>query len=96
MSLSKNEFSPRHCMVVFAPYPLGETRVQREAEALARSGYQVDVICFCLRGELTEDAHKGVTIYRVKDLFPKNHSRTNGLSKNCWNIFPFFYQQRFE
>jgi len=81
---------PAHCMVVFAPYPLGETRVQREAEALARSGYQVDVICFCLRGELTEDAHKGVTIYRVKDLFPINHSRTNGLSKKLLEYLSFF------
>ena len=26
-----------HCMVVYAPYPLGETRVQREAEALEKA-----------------------------------------------------------
>ena len=41
----------RHCMIVFAPYPLGETRVQREAEALLKHGYEVDVICVRLPGE---------------------------------------------
>ena len=35
----------RHCMVVYAIYPLAETRVQREAEALLKHGYEVDVIC---------------------------------------------------
>ena len=41
----------RHCMVVYAPYPLGETRVQREAEALVDAGYEVDVICMRDEGE---------------------------------------------
>jgi hypothetical protein len=31
-------------MVVYAPYPLGETRVQLEAEALVLKGYEVDVV----------------------------------------------------
>jgi glycosyltransferase involved in cell wall biosynthesis len=54
----------RHCMVVFAQYPLGETRVQREAEALLRHGYEVDVICVRLRGQPALDEHRGVRIYR--------------------------------
>lgn len=35
----------RHCMVVFATYPVGETRVQRQAEALIQSGIEVDILC---------------------------------------------------
>jgi glycosyltransferase involved in cell wall biosynthesis len=56
----------RHCMVVFAPYPLGETRVQREAEALVNHGYAVDVICIRLPGDPVIDEYKGVRIYREK------------------------------
>ena len=64
MKQNKTSNIKRHCMVVFAPYPLGETRVQREAEALLRAGYQVDVICLRLRGEPAQDEYKGVSIYR--------------------------------
>lgn len=56
-------------MVVFAPYPLGETRVQRQAEALIRRGYEVDVICIQMVGELAIDEYKGVKIYREKYRF---------------------------
>jgi hypothetical protein len=42
---SKQQNQLKHCMIVFAPYPLGETRVQREAEALLKNGINVDVIC---------------------------------------------------
>ncbi|GIU90028.1 MAG: hypothetical protein KatS3mg010_1127 [Acidimicrobiia bacterium] len=56
---------PRHCMVVLAYYPLAETRVQREAEALVRAGYEVDVICLRGRGEAKREVHRGVTVRRV-------------------------------
>ena len=48
----KENVSKRHCMVVYARYPLGETRVQREAEALLQHGYEVDVICIRMPGEV--------------------------------------------
>jgi glycosyltransferase involved in cell wall biosynthesis len=67
---SKEKASRRHCMVVFAPYPLGETRVQREAEALVSHGYEVDVICVHVPGEATVDEHQGVRIYREEYRFP--------------------------
>ncbi len=54
----------RHCMIVYAKYPLGETRVQREAEALINHGYEVDVICPRTPGEAATDHHRGVQIYR--------------------------------
>lgn len=52
-------------MVVYSYYPLGETRVQREAEALVRAGYQVDVICPRLEGEPAAGSHGGVNVRRV-------------------------------
>ena len=55
----------RHCMVVHAYYPLGEVRVQREAEALIDAGYQVDVICLRVSGEPTVDSYHGVNVYRM-------------------------------
>jgi hypothetical protein len=39
MAASDKQLPKRHCMIVFAPYPLGETRVQREAEALVKAGF---------------------------------------------------------
>jgi glycosyltransferase involved in cell wall biosynthesis len=56
---------PRHCMVVYSYYPLGEPRVQREAEALVDSGYAVDVICPQAQGQPTRDTYRGVHILRL-------------------------------
>jgi glycosyltransferase involved in cell wall biosynthesis len=55
----------RHCMVVHAHYPGGETRVQRQAEALVRHGYEVDVLC--LRGgtETATEFCSGVRVIRL-------------------------------
>jgi glycosyltransferase involved in cell wall biosynthesis len=55
----------RHCMVVFARYPLTETRVQRQAEALVDAGYAVDVICLRDRGERPRERYRGVEIHRL-------------------------------
>jgi glycosyltransferase involved in cell wall biosynthesis len=52
-------------MVVHAYYPLTETRVQREAEALVDAGYAVDVICLRERGERRRERHRGVEIHRL-------------------------------
>jgi len=41
----------RHCMVVHAHYPFGETRVEREARTLVGHGFEVDVICLGAKGE---------------------------------------------
>ena len=60
----------RHCMIVLAIYPLGETRVQREAEALVSHGYEVDVICARISGEAAVDEHRGVRIHRETYLPP--------------------------
>jgi serine/alanine adding enzyme len=66
----------RHCMVVHAYYPLGETRVQRQAEALMRRGYQVDVISLRKPGEASRETFKGTRIYRL----PVRRYRRGGLA----------------
>lgn len=55
----------RCCMVVHAYYPVGEVRVQREAEALLNEGYDVDVVCLRIPGELAVDSYHGVNVYRL-------------------------------
>jgi glycosyltransferase involved in cell wall biosynthesis len=52
-------------MVVHAHYPLGETRVERESQALLRCGYTVDVICLRGPGEQPREMVGGVTVYRL-------------------------------
>ena len=85
---------PRHCMVVYAPYPLGETRVQREAEALVKHGYEVDVICLRVPGSLPVDRYKGVTIYREKfNFFPGRLKE--GLGYRFLRYIYFFFAAAF-
>jgi glycosyltransferase involved in cell wall biosynthesis len=52
-------------MIVHAYYPVGETRVQREALALIDAGYAVDVICLREPGEAPRAEEDGVQIYRL-------------------------------
>jgi len=65
MMKSGNPAAKRHCMVVHAFYPLAETRVQREAEALLTHGYEVDVICLRGSREPAAEQHRGVNVYRL-------------------------------
>jgi len=54
-----------HCMVVHSHYPLGECRVERQAQALVRAGYRVDVICLRLKGEAKFEMVDGVEVHRL-------------------------------
>jgi glycosyltransferase involved in cell wall biosynthesis len=80
----------RHCMVVYARYPLAETRVQREAEALINHGYEVDVICARIPSEAAVDHHRGVRIYREEYCFPARLTKRGGLAENFLNYLRFF------
>ncbi|HSB67282.1 MAG TPA: glycosyltransferase family 4 protein, partial [Anaerolineales bacterium] len=77
-------------MIVYATYPLAETRVQREAEALLQHGYEVDVICIRLSDDLPVDSYKGVRIYREKYRFPFLGSKSGGLRGKFFNYLRFF------
>jgi len=56
---------PTHCMIVHAYYPLAETRVQREAEALIAAGYEVDIVALRLPDEAPLETVNGVTVHRL-------------------------------
>ncbi len=55
----------RHCMVVHAYYPVGETRVERQAQALLAQGTEVDLICLRFTGEPARATVDGVEVYRL-------------------------------
>jgi glycosyltransferase involved in cell wall biosynthesis len=80
----------RHCMVVFNEYPLGETRVQREAEALLKHGFEVDVICKRIPGQSTVDDYKGVRIFREKFHLPLLFLKPESLWQRLVDYFRFF------
>jgi len=73
-------------MVVHAYYPLGETRVQREAEALRDRGYQVDVICLRLPGEPARETYHGVGVHRL----PVRRHKSRGAFVQFWEYLAFF------
>ena len=77
-------------MIVFSLYPLGETRVQREAEALLRQGYEVDVICIRMPGEAPNDEYKGVKIYREEIRLPIVLTKSGALSRKFLYYLRFF------
>jgi glycosyltransferase involved in cell wall biosynthesis len=52
-------------MVVHAHYPLGETRVERQALALYEHGYQVDVICLRGSQDPSFEIVQGINVYRL-------------------------------
>jgi len=80
----------RHCMIVFAEYPLAETRVQREAEALIRNGYDVDIICLRKPGEKAADIYNNVNIYRENYQFPGIFLKSDGVAQRFLDYIRFF------
>ena len=77
--MAKSGLTPNkhHCMVVHAHYPYGETRVQREAEALVRHGYEVDVLCLRGTKENATEICNGVRVIRLPVRY-RNHGWIGG------------------
>jgi glycosyltransferase involved in cell wall biosynthesis len=73
-------------MVVHAYYPLGETRVEREALALRDGGVDVDVVCLRKPGEPREEVVDGVTVYRV----PVSRRKGSGVFMQFLEYVEFF------
>lgn len=73
-------------MVVHAYYPIGETRVQRQALALVDRGYDVDVVCLRGRGEPRHSTHDGVTVRRL----PVRRHRDRGFLVQLLEYLAFF------
>jgi glycosyltransferase involved in cell wall biosynthesis len=77
----------RHCMVVHAYYPLGETRVEREAHALIDQGCEVDVICLKRAGDVSKETINGVGIYRM----PVSRHKKSGRFVQLLEYLAFFF-----
>jgi glycosyltransferase involved in cell wall biosynthesis len=75
-----------HCMIVHAYYPLGETRVERQATALVKNGFAVDVICLRAEGEPAIDRIDGINIYRL----PVKRHKGRGLVVQLLEYLAFF------
>jgi glycosyltransferase involved in cell wall biosynthesis len=73
-------------MVVHSRYPIGETRVEREARALVDHGYQVDTICLKEENEPLTEIVDGITIYRL----PVKRHQGNGAGNQLLEYFAFF------
>jgi glycosyltransferase involved in cell wall biosynthesis len=86
MSAEQDKRPKRHCMVVHAYYPVGETRVQREALALVSRGYKVDVLCLRGEDEPSRDEEDGVRIYRL----PLKRHKGRGLLLQMLEYLAFF------
>jgi glycosyltransferase involved in cell wall biosynthesis len=82
----------RHCMVVHARYPIGETRVEREAGALINQGHEVDVICLLGRGETAQEIVDGVNVYRM----PVKRRKNSGALAQLFEYLAFFFLASFK
>jgi glycosyltransferase involved in cell wall biosynthesis len=73
-------------MVVHNYYPIGEPRVQRQAEALAQAGCEVDVICLRRPNEPATQAGGRICIYRL----PVRRDKRRGLAGQFLEYLAFF------
>lgn len=78
--------APRHAMVVHAHYPVGETRVQRQAAALVEAGFAVDVLCLRAAGEPWRERVDGVDVWRL----PVRRHRGTGMAFQLLEYLSFF------
>lgn len=81
-----NKKAKKHCMIVHAYYPVRETRVQREAEALRGAGTEVDVICLQEKGGIKYEQVNGIHIYRL----PVHRHKGKGIFVQLIEYLSFF------
>lgn len=72
-------------MIVHAYYPLGETRVQREAAALSAEGFEVTVLCLKGEGELSGESVDGVRVRRL----PVRRNRGSSIVSQAFEYLRF-------
>lgn len=93
---AKTDTSPkRHCMVVFSHYPAGETRVQRQSEALINQGFEVDIICLRVLYSGEEPAFEVVNGANVHRLPVSRAYENVGLFIQLLEYFRFFFAVMF-
>jgi len=87
-SNTRQENRRRHCMVVHAYYPLGETRVERQALALLSQGTEVDVICLRASGQPATETVDGVQVYRMP--VRRSKHKGSGIIAQLFEYLAFF------
>jgi len=87
-SNTRQENRRRHCMVVHAYYPLGETRVERQALALLSQGTEVDVICLRASGQPAIETVGGVQAYRMP--VRRSKYKGSGIIAQLFEYLTFF------
>lgn len=76
----------KHCMIVHAYYLQGETRVQREAEALMAAGHEVDIICLRSSQDSVFEIINGAHVYRL----PAKRHKNSGAMVQFFEYLQFF------
>ena len=74
-------------MIVHSYYPVGETRVQREALALRDAGFEVHVIALRGVGEASVEVVDGVRVYRA----PVRRHKGHGPAAQLLEYLAFFF-----
>lgn len=77
-------------MLVLSNYP-NDPRVRREAEALVKNGYKVDIICLSSGKELPEENFCGIKVFRIIE----GHTKDNFINYILLSIRFFFKAARF-
>lgn len=76
-----------HCMVVHARYPVGEPRVEREADTLIKQGFTVDVICLRHPDEPKFEVVDGINVYRL----PVRRHKDKGVVVQLFEYLSFLF-----
>lgn len=78
----------RVCMIVHAYYPVGETRVQREAAALTAEGFDVTVVCLQDEDESSTERVDDVDVRRL----PVRRNRGSSMLAQAFEYLRFLIQ----
>ena len=78
------------CMVVDGAYP-NDIRVRKEAEALAKNGKKVLVVCPFRLGDIREENINKVAVYRIGENYTFFKKGVLDVVESVFNVNPFFY-----
>lgn len=82
---------PRICHVTHAHYPITSMRLERQAKALVRRGYKVDVICLRKPGEPAWEVVDGVNVHRL----PIRRHKGQGAAVQLFEYITYFFLASF-
>ena len=87
--MSRNNISKTICMIAMASYP-GDPRIRRQAEALGKAGFEVDVLCRYSGKQPPKQTFGNVTAYRIMNAPPRENKIIYFLQSVLFLIVTFF------